>query len=129
MLDLPIRNDRTMDDRMFEAFTEHLPPQGTPTTIILKPIVSPNGTRPHCRTTAVKPSGKSVAITKAAQEQAEKKAIAAATAWLALVDRGEYGQGWETAAGALKDAKERRDFIKTVGDVRKPLGVMKSQEA
>ena len=60
--------------------------------------------------------------------EAEKKAVAAAAAWLALVDRGEYAQAWDTAAGALKDVKERRDFVKAVGDVRKPLGAVKSRQ-
>ena len=33
MLDLPMRSYRAMEARLFEAFAEHLPPQGTPTTI------------------------------------------------------------------------------------------------
>jgi hypothetical protein len=125
MLDLPIRSESALESRIFEAFTEHLPPQGTPTTIILKPILRAKPLPPALPpSTGVKPEGKKVTMTKAALEQAEKKAVAAAAAWLDLVDRAQYSQAWETAAGGLKDAKERRDFIKTVGDVRKPLGAM-----
>jgi hypothetical protein len=129
MLDLPVRSESAMDSRIFEAFTEHLPPQGTPTTIILKPILVPKPNAPALpEPAAVKPGGKGGALPKAAQEQAEKKAVAAAAAWLALVDRGQYAQGWETAARALKDAKERTDFIKIVGNLRKPLGAVKSRQ-
>ena len=38
-----------LESRLFQAFTEHLPPEGTPTTIVLKPVVAASGymlTRP-----------------------------------------------------------------------------------
>ena len=95
MLDLPIRSESAMESRIFEAFTEHLPPQGTSTTIVLTPILKP---KPVAPPTPPPPAAKEVPITKAAQEQAEKKAVAAADAWLALVDRGDLSQAWETAA-------------------------------
>jgi hypothetical protein len=39
MLDLPIRSYARLEARLFEAFEEHLPPAGTPTTLVLKPIL------------------------------------------------------------------------------------------
>jgi hypothetical protein len=38
-LDLPIRSDSTMEGRLFEAFTERLPPKGTAVTVVLVPKV------------------------------------------------------------------------------------------
>ncbi len=38
MLDLPIRSYGALESRLFEAFEEHLPPPGTPITLLLKPI-------------------------------------------------------------------------------------------
>ena len=50
MLDLPIHSYGALEARSFEAFEEHLPPPGTPITILLKPILpakpGPAGTRP-----------------------------------------------------------------------------------
>ena len=51
MLDLPIRSYGAIEARPFEAFEEHLPPPGTPVTILLKPILSAKPGR-------VKPAGK-----------------------------------------------------------------------
>jgi hypothetical protein len=128
MLDLPVRSDSALESRIFEAFAEHLPPQGTPTTVILKPVLAmkPPPLAPPAPV-PVKPAGNSAATTRVAQEQAEKQAVAAATAWLALVDGSQYSRAWETAAGPLKDVKDRRDFVKAVGDARKPLGAVKSR--
>jgi hypothetical protein len=39
MLDLPIRSYAALESRLFEAFAERLPPAGTPTTVVLKPIL------------------------------------------------------------------------------------------
>ena len=39
MLDLPIRSYGALEARSFEAFAEHLPPPGTPVTILLKPVL------------------------------------------------------------------------------------------
>lgn len=125
MLDLPIRSESAMESRIFEAFTEHLPPQGTATTIVLTPILK---TKPVAPPTPPAPTVKEAPITKAALEDAEKKAVAAADAWLALVDRGDLSQAWENSAVLLKDVVQRRDFVKSVGDVRKPLGKVKTRQ-
>jgi hypothetical protein len=37
LLDLPIRSESSLEMRLFEAFREHLPPAGTPVTMVLKP--------------------------------------------------------------------------------------------
>jgi hypothetical protein len=36
-LDLPIRSESSLESRLFEAFSERLPPTGTPVTLLLKP--------------------------------------------------------------------------------------------
>jgi hypothetical protein len=41
VLDLPIHSTKTWELRMFEAFVEHLPPAGTPVTLLLKPKLEP----------------------------------------------------------------------------------------
>lgn len=129
MLDIPMRSDGALDARLFEPFIEHLPPQETPVTIVLKPILSPTSSKPTPpKPAAIKPADKKTPIARDTPAEAEKKATDAATAWLALVDRGEYSQAREAAAAPLKDAKERREFIKTVSDLRKPRGAMKSRQ-
>ncbi len=127
MLDLPIRSYGALEARSFEAFEERLPPQGTSITMLLKPILTGKRVPPP---PAYKSSGKSavpvpVPVTPA---EAERKAVEIAEAWLALADRAEYSQAWDTAAGRLKEAVARRDFIKQVGAVRKPLGAVKSRQ-
>jgi hypothetical protein len=37
MLDLPIESSESNADLLFQAFTERIPPRGTPVTLILKP--------------------------------------------------------------------------------------------
>jgi hypothetical protein len=44
MLDLPIRSYAALESRLFQAFSERLPPEGTPVTILLKPILTPKPT-------------------------------------------------------------------------------------
>jgi hypothetical protein len=127
MLDLPMRSDSGLESRSFEAFTEHLPPLGTPTTLILKPIL-PLKPPPPLPQPLAKPGGNNAAMTKAQLEQAEKEAIAAATAWLALLDRNQLSQAWDAAAEPLKAIKDRRDFIKVIADARKPLGALNSRQ-
>jgi hypothetical protein len=122
MLDLPMFGYGAIEARSFEAFKEHIPPQGTPVTLLLKPILSaaPAAKEP--------PATKTPAATPAKRAEAEQKAAAAAEPWLALVDRQEYSQAWEKVASLLKDKVERRDFVKKLGDMRKPLGKMTSRQ-
>jgi hypothetical protein len=125
MLDLPVRSDSAMESRVFEAFTERLPPQNTPTTVIFKPVLAlqpppqlPPAAPPATKTAAAPPS----------PQQAEKQAAAVVSAWLALVDAGQYSQAWEKAAGPLKAAKTRKEFIKALGTARKPLGAATARQ-
>ncbi|MGA2065993.1 MAG: YdjY domain-containing protein [Thermoguttaceae bacterium] len=39
MLDVPTASVRAMEGRSYEGFTEHMPPPGTPVTVVLKPKV------------------------------------------------------------------------------------------
>lgn len=59
---------------------------------------------------------------------AEKKAIDAAEAWLAIVDQQQYADGWDNAATYLKNAVSKDDFVKSLTAVRKPLGTVKSRK-
>ena len=61
-------------------------------------------------------------------DEAEKQAVAAAESWLALVDDGKYGEGWDVAAEYLKNAVTKDDFEKSMKAARKPLGKLKSRE-
>jgi len=113
MMDLPIRSYGEMEDRLFEAFEERLPPSGTPVTILLKPIL--------------KKKSPEASSGEPQHAEAERLAAEAADVWLALVDRGEYSRSWETAAELFKDSVARRDFVQSVGRARKPLGAVKSR--
>jgi len=121
MLDLPMESFGAIEARMFEAFKEHLPPAGTPTTILLKPILA--GKPP-----AEKPAKRAVPLVDEKLAEAERKALQAARAWLELIDREQYSRGWETAAERLNIIIARRDFIKSLNDARKPLGKVKSRQ-
>jgi hypothetical protein len=123
MLDLPIRSYGALEARSFEAFEEHLPPPGTPVTILLKPFVAPRSNPAG----AAPKASKTVSMNDRHAEE-KSQAIDAVQPWLALVDRGQYSQSWETAAEFLKTAVERRDFVKSLAEARKPLGEVKSRE-
>lgn len=120
MLDLPILSYGAIESRMFEAFEEHLPPPGTPITILLKPILSGKSAA------AVKPAAP--APTGASRAEAEKNAITAAELWIALIDREQYTRSWEMAASLLKNKVERKTFVKSLSTTRKPLGELKSRK-
>lgn len=121
MLDLPILSYGALDARQFEAFEEHLPPSGTPVTILLKPVL---GTKPIEQPPLAKEAGSA----NEKHAEAERLAVEAAEPWLALVDQAEYTRSWETAARRLKDNIERRDFVKKLGASRKPLGDVASRK-
>jgi hypothetical protein len=122
MLDLPIRSYGAIEARSFEAFEEHLPPPGTPTTVLLKPILKgkPAG--------APKPVAAEPPAANVPHPDEEQKAVAAAEPWLALVDQGQYARSWETAAEQLKNTVERRDFVRALNGSRKPRGETKSRQ-
>ncbi len=41
MLDLPVRSPKKFDDRLFHAWTERIPPEGTKVELILEPVKKP----------------------------------------------------------------------------------------
>jgi hypothetical protein len=126
MLDLPMFGYGAIEARSFEAFKEHMPPKETSVTLLLKPILSTN---PSAKAKAtVKPAVRPPLPVVKSNPDAEQKAVAAAEPWLALVDKAEYAQAWENSASLWKDKLERREFVKAVGDMRKPLGKMTSRQ-
>lgn len=58
----------------------------------------------------------------------ETAAVAAAKAWLVLVDNGKYGDSWEAAAAYFKGAITKDYWQQTLTAVRKPLGRLVSRE-
>jgi hypothetical protein len=62
------------------------------------------------------------------RDDAEKKAVASAEAWLGLLDQSKYSEAWDSAADYLKNAVTKQDFGKSLAAARKPLGKVKSRE-
>lgn len=56
-----------------------------------------------------------------ADEDKETTAVAAATAWLILIDNSKYGDSWEAAAAYFKGAVTKEAWLQTLTAVRKPL--------
>lgn len=54
--------------------------------------------------------------------EAEANALAAAEAWLALVDSGKYAESWDEAAGFFRDAVPKEQWVQTMNAARKPFG-------
>jgi hypothetical protein len=60
--------------------------------------------------------------------QAETAAVAAAEAWLSLIDDQRYAEAWEQAAQLFKGAIQKEQWVRTMEAVRKPLGKTLSRE-
>lgn len=58
----------------------------------------------------------------------EEAALAAATAWLALVDEGRYGESWDEASELLRAAVTREEWERQVGAVRGAFGAVERRE-
>jgi hypothetical protein len=58
----------------------------------------------------------------AEQADAEKAALAAAQAWLQLVDEGKYTESWNEASEYFKNAVTKEQWEQAVQAVREPLG-------
>ncbi|HEV8268574.1 MAG TPA: DUF4019 domain-containing protein [Thermoanaerobaculia bacterium] len=67
-------------------------------------------------------------IVRADEGQAVSKAQAAAKSWLALTDAGKFGASWDEAAALFQKAISKADWEKALGNVRGPLGAMKSRK-
>jgi hypothetical protein len=60
--------------------------------------------------------------------EAAVQAQAAASAWLALVDAGNYSRSWELAAGLFKSAVGQASWATAAHAARAPLGPLRSRE-
>ena len=58
----------------------------------------------------------------------EASALAAAKTWLALVDKAEYDESWDTAASYFKGAITKDYWNQSLTAVRKPLGTLVTRE-
>jgi hypothetical protein len=56
------------------------------------------------------------------------RAQAAALAWLALNDAGDFSRSWEQAAGLLQQAVSKTNWVSTMGNMRPPLGKLISRK-
>ncbi|MGH9631146.1 MAG: DUF4019 domain-containing protein [Bryobacteraceae bacterium] len=63
-----------------------------------------------------------------AQDDAVQAARASADSWLELVDAGKYAESWEAAAAIFKKQVSKEQWVDAVGEVRKPLGKVKSRK-
>ena len=59
---------------------------------------------------------------------AEAKAVAAATSWLALVDAGKYGPSWDAASAMFKRGVSRADWERMAAGARGPFGKLLTRE-
>ncbi len=57
-----------------------------------------------------------------ARQDIEKPAIAAAEAWLSLVDEGNYLESWKAGATYFKNAVTQDQWMQSMVAFRKPLG-------
>jgi hypothetical protein len=60
------------------------------------------------------------ACDSAGNPQAETAAVAAARAWLSLIDNQQYAQAWEQAAELFR--KNKRSAVETITPMRDPDG-------
>lgn len=62
-----------------------------------------------------------------ADEEAKKKAVAAAETWLALIDKGDIAKSWETSAALFRGAVTQEQWKQAVSGARGPLGKLISR--
>jgi Protein of unknown function (DUF4019) len=67
-------------------------------------------------------------VAAAAEEIDTAPAMVAAEAWLAMVDRGQYGASWDAASETFRNGIERVKWETRVESVRTPLGVANSRK-
>lgn len=63
-----------------------------------------------------------------AADNAEAKAVAAATSWLALVDAGKYGPSWDAASSMFKGGVTRADWERMAASARGPFGKLLTRD-
>ncbi len=64
-----------------------------------------------------------------ADSGADKTAISAAHAWLAVIDEGRYGESWQEASKYFQGVVSRDNWQASLEGVRKPLGRLVSRRA
>jgi hypothetical protein len=57
-----------------------------------------------------------------------QSAVTEAETWLALIDAGEYGKTWDTAAKHLQNAIAKTPWEKTLAKILAPFGKIKKRE-
>jgi hypothetical protein len=77
---------------------------------------------------AAAPKAEDEAKDEAPNEKAEQQALAAAEAWLKIVDEGKYAESWDAAAEYLKNAVGKEAFVKALDGARKPLGALDTRK-
>ncbi|MBI2870745.1 MAG: DUF4019 domain-containing protein [Candidatus Omnitrophica bacterium] len=64
----------------------------------------------------------------AAEKGQEGEALDAATAWIALVDQGDYAKSWQEAAEAFKKGVTQEEWVNALTANRSPLGQAMSRK-
>jgi hypothetical protein len=59
----------------------------------------------------------------------DKDVITASEQWLKLLDAGKLGPAWDVGAPPLKSSVTRSQWIKGIGEARKPFGKVASRKA
>src|SRR5438270_7920993 len=60
-------------------------------------------------------------------DDSEAAAETAASAWLAVVDAGDYAKSWTAASGYFRGRIAQSQWVSAVAGVRGPLGALKSR--
>ena len=63
----------------------------------------------------------------AGEEEDINQAVAAAQAWLTVVDAGKFGESWDNAASTFQKGISKPKWVQAVGNVRAPIGAVKSR--
>ncbi len=58
---------------------------------------------------------------------AKTDAVNVSLAWLEVVDGGDYGGGWDAAAGLVQDSTPKEQFSQAVGTLRGSFGAVQSR--
>jgi len=69
----------------------------------------------------------SLSVAQANDEHPEGVAQAAAVAWLALVDAGNYAPSWDAAATRFRESITREDWAARAASLRGSMGALKSR--
>ena len=68
------------------------------------------------------------AFSNAPAEEKTDRAVAAAEAWVGLVDAEDYAKSWQEAAPVFRKSLSEKGWVQMVAAVRGPLGAVKSRE-